>query len=348
MKKPFFLLLIISLVLIVSCNDDDDDETLVGNWVNRYEIKGVARNNANTFVINDKVYIICGYGSYKPYYLRDVWEYDPATTNWARKDSFPTTYGDTKVAVPARINAVSFSIDSIGYYGLGYSEDLNLLDDFWSFNPRTNEWKQVAKFEGVARQGAIGFSINGKGYIVGGDSKTGLLNDQWEYDPKTNKWIETQGIGSFRGSKRRNGFTFTIGNKVYVGSGYNNGYLKDFWVYDGDANTWTEKRKIANISDESYDDDYALPRINASTFVINGKGYVVGGSNGSVLNDAWEYDPLTDLWKRKSYFEGISRTNASSFSINNRGFMLLGNNGSGYFSDIWEFLPDAEADDTDN
>lgn len=38
------------------------------------------------------------------------------------------------------------------------------------------------------------------------------------------------------------------------------------------------------------DDKYKINRANASTFVTDGVGYVVGGSTGSALNSTWRYE----------------------------------------------------------
>jgi N-acetylneuraminic acid mutarotase len=262
-------------------------------------------------------------------------------------DSFPEKCFDDPntlklndtVKILSRIDAISFSVDTVGYYGLGYSETFNLCKDFYKYSPKTNTWTKLKDFPGSARRGAISFSAKGKGYILGGDNGS-LLNDLWEYNPITDSWSETSGTGSFNGRKRKNGFTFTIGNIVYIGGGVNNGvYLNDCWAFDANANTWTEKGKINNNSGDSYDDDYTIPRAYGVTFVISGKGYVTLGSNGSLLTDTWEFNPTDGLWTRKTYFEGTARNYASSFSVANRGFVLCGINGSQYFSDIWEFKP---------
>jgi len=337
-KNNLFLLLTISIFITSSCKKDDSSVTLTGNWVNKYEFKGVARNCANTFVINDKAYIIGGYSSYKPYYHTDVWEYDPLNTAWVRKDSFPGI---------GRIDAISFSINNKGYYGLGYNTDNgDLLNDFYEYNPLTNEWTELKPFKGSARRGAVGFCVLGKGYVATGFDGN-YLNDMWEYVPETDEWIEKVGTGSFPGSKRMNALTFVIGNKVYLVTGKSNSFLNDLWEYDATADTWVSKRKIADVSDDSYDDSYSLLRESGSALVINDKAYITLGAYNSILNDTWEYEPITDLWTRKSYFEGTARTRASSFSVANRGFILLGSNGSSYFSDIWEFMPDEESNDLD-
>ena len=195
----------------------------------------------------------------------------------------------------------------------------------------------MTDFPGSARYGSVAFSANEKGYILGGYDGN-YLKDLWEYDPSANSWSQKS---SLPGSKRMNAAAFVIDNIAYVCTGVENAtYPADFWAYDASADTWTKKRDIANNSDESYDDDYtSIVRENAVAFVINGLGYVATGDNSSVNATVWEYDPATDLWKRKTDFEGAARLNAVGFTVSNRGFVVTGKTGSTYLDDIWELEP---------
>src|ERR1044071_3179889 len=67
----------------------------------------------------------------------------------------------------SRASAVGFSINTKGYIGSGYfyNGTLHVFKDFWEYDPLTDSWTQKANLGGVARSGAIGFSIGNKGYI---------------------------------------------------------------------------------------------------------------------------------------------------------------------------------------
>ncbi|PTS91865.1 galactose oxidase, partial [Flavobacterium sp. HMWF030] len=147
-------------------------------------------------------------------------------------------------------------------------------------------------------------------------------------------------------NKRRNATVFVIGDKAYLGTGINNGvYQEDFWEFNPSTDVWTRKRDIDKDTDDdyTYNDEYAIVRSNASSFSMNGLGYVVGGES---IKTIWEYNPSTDLWVERTPMEGASRTDAVGFAINNRGFYMLGRVGSTYFDDAWEFKPlDAQSDD---
>jgi N-acetylneuraminic acid mutarotase len=172
------------------------------------------------------------------------------------------------------------------------------------------------------------------------------LKDLYQYDPGTNIWTQKASLG---GSKRSSATTFVLNDKIYVCSGSNNGSsLNDLWMYDAAADTWTEKRKISNVSDEEYDDDYAIQRSNAVAFTIGNYAFITTGENSSVVSTTWQYDPATDLWTAKTGFEGSSRVGAAAFTLNNRGFILTGRSGSLSFDNMYEFDPAAEQNDNDN
>jgi N-acetylneuraminic acid mutarotase len=252
---------------------------------------------------------------------------------WTQKANLPGT---------PRNGAVGFGIENKGYIGTGYDGD-NKLNDFWEYNSVTNTWVQRADFLGSARYGAVGFSINDKGYIgTGYDGNH--LKDFYEYSTATDTWLKIVSIG---GSKRRDATAFVISGKGYVVSGLDNAsYQNDFYEYDPSTGLWTEKRKISNVSDDDYDNDYtSISRINGVGLAFNGKGYIVGGSTSSLLGNVWEYDPTTDLWQEKTAFEGTNRTEAVGFGIGNLGYVATGRSSSYYLDDIWCFNPIAEYDE---
>jgi N-acetylneuraminic acid mutarotase len=352
MKKILFLL--ISVISIISCSSDDST-TWVGNWVYSYESGASSRGFASTFVIKDTAYLVGGYSykNNKKVYHRDIFAFTPGKYSWVRKDSFP---GE------GRKFAIAFAIGNKGYYGTGVNDNGDLLKDLWEFDasaPKGQQWSKapVAYFTyGISQ--AVAFAINGKGYIVTGQSDENgsedATKDTWRFDPSNNSCTNLTGTddgAAFTGAKRYGAISFVIGDKAYICSGYNNAYIKDMWEFDATNNIWNHKRDIYNSNEnESYDDSYAIIRTNAVAFTIGSKGYVTSGSSGSILNDTWEYDPATDLWERKSAFEGTSRIYASAFTVKDRGFILMGaaSSSTTFFDDVWEFKPNEELNEYDN
>ncbi|AWK04336.1 galactose oxidase [Flavobacterium crocinum] len=331
LKKGILFTALFSSLFFVSCSNDEDDE-LMGNWIKKSAFDGPARSSATSFVIGDFAYVVGGYTGDE--YLKDLWIYNSTGDYWEQKADFGGV---------GRSSASSFALNEKGYVGLGY-DGTNKLKDFYQYDPSSNSWTQKADFGGTARYAAVGFQAGGKAYFGTGYDGN-YLKDFYQYDDQANSWTLVNG---FSGNKRRNATVFVIADKAYLVTGINNGtYQEDFWEFDPSTDTWTRKRDIDKDTDDdySYNDDYAIVRSNASSFSINGLGYVVGGESTKTI---WEYNPSTDLWEERTPMEGATRTDAVAFAINNRGFYMLGRIGSSYFDDAWEFRPLEEQSDDDN
>jgi len=161
-----------------------------------------------------------------------MWEYNPETDNWTRKNDLPSS---------ARWEAMGFAINS-KLYLLGGAPcrnctGTNLMKDFWEYDVTTDTWTQLPDFPGGRRWMSTGFSLNGIGYIVGGqlddDTKNNLFSDVWMFEPETKTWTQ---LGDFPGGKRSNAAVFILNGKAYFGTGLMSGvgYVNDFWEFDPD------------------------------------------------------------------------------------------------------------------
>ena len=133
-------------------------------WTQRANFTGGLRNRAVGFSIGTKGYI--GTGTNTSVYYNDFWEYNPANDAWIQKANFGGT---------PRNRAVGFSIATKGYIGTGFDNGspLPYTKDFWEYNPSTDVWTQKTDIPGTERQGAVGFSVGGKGYIGTGGTGNG-------------------------------------------------------------------------------------------------------------------------------------------------------------------------------
>jgi N-acetylneuraminic acid mutarotase len=206
-------------------------------WKKVADFPGTGREKAAAFSIAGKGYVgtgQCDEGGPFFVYKNDLWEYNPALDSWRQVASF----GDGE-AEDGRYIAVGFSIGNKGYIGTGIN-DSDYFKDFWEYDPAIGElgaWTKKTDFGGSARQAAVGFSINGKGYIGAGytGSPTNApLKDFWAYDPSANTWTQ---IEDLVGPTRMSAVGFSIDNKGYVGLGYDATYmapdpqLRDLWEY---------------------------------------------------------------------------------------------------------------------
>ena len=251
---------------------------------------------------------------------------DDPLGNWVEKSDFE--------GLP-RGSAVSFVIGDKAYVGAGYNDDgdTDYLNDFWVYNATIDRWDRIADFPGNGRTAAVGFSINGKGYVGTGYDGDYKLKDVWEYDPDLNTWTQKD---DFIGGARYKAVGFAIDNYGYIGTGYGEDLVDkiDFYRFDPKAASGSQWVKVQSMGGSK--------RRGATAFTNNGKAYVCTGiNNGSFLTDMWEYDPTADSWTKKTDLDedddySIIRQNAGSFVLDGKAYVFLGEK-SGTLSDVWEY-----------
>ena len=285
------------------------------------------RYGASGFTIGTKIYLGLDFSSSGK---SDFWEFDTQTNTWSQKADFPGG---------KRGFAVGFTIDGKGYMGTGRdyinTSTSTWYKDFWQYDPATDQWTKKADFGGSARYGAVGFSVNGKGYIGTGRDDKGDNNDMWEYRPATDQWTQVANLMDGQLALRRyQSVAFVIGNKAYVGTG--NQERKDFWEFD--PTTVDQWRKVADFGGGG--------RSSAAAFAIGNKGYVTTGyTNPGYAKDVWEYNPATDQWTKKADFGGAQRVWAVAFAVGNKAYIGTGwgykefSDSFGYQKDFWQYNP---------
>ena len=152
-------------------------------WTQKASMTGSKRTEASVFVYNNLAYIVSGFNNGS--YLNDFWAYNPATNTWAEKrkissvssDSYDDDYGD-KIR---RGNAVAFVMGNKAYLTCGSRN--GVIGTTWEYTIDNDTWAQKTSFEGSAREGALAFTINGKGFIVTGSNSSYRFDDLWEFFP---------------------------------------------------------------------------------------------------------------------------------------------------------------------
>lgn len=269
--------------------------------------------------------------------LRDIWSQMPDTIPLSRE------------------NAVSFSLNGLGYVGTGSKKNAQgieeYLNDFWSFNPQTKEWTKVASLPAAARIDAVAFAIEeqGLGYVVAGQPKDGFpLDDCWAYDPDCNCWLEK---ASFKGGRRSGALGVSIDGKAYVGTGRNTFSISqsDWWEYDPADATETDQQGRP-LGKWTLQNLKPPPRVEGVAFALRGKAYVGIGEAGTGSNDDladfWEFTPNNagGSWRELNNFTGISRVQALAISVQEE-YVFLGlgsNQRSIIYDDWWTYLPDID------
>jgi hypothetical protein len=344
-KSISSLLVIGSVVLLTlllsSCSSSSPTTTTTakpGSWEQIANFSGVGRSGAASFVIDNKAYVGGGFNS-DGIRINDWWQFDPIKNGWIKKTDFPG---------PARSVAVAFTIGNKGYVGTGIGATNNRLKDFWEFDPTGNSgagsWKQIKDFGDpiteTGRYGCVAFTVSNRGFVAAGFTGS-ATNDLWEYLPTSNTWEQRTGI-SF---KRVYAFSMTIGNLAYVVGGSNNGQLiRNVEQYDPLTDRWVQKLALNQKDETGNKIDQPNSREAASTFTIDGFGYVVAGSiSGTPLADTWQYNPTTDRWIQyyalNNQFGGVSRDAAVGFGIGSFGYIATGRSGSIRLDDAVKFNP---------
>lgn len=344
MKKELFFLWILTTGIFFSCdqnsnNDSEPTETteLTGKWTSlSTNLAGKPRGEASSFLIGSKLYIFGGTDGKSP--LNDLWEVDlskssPSWKQLADLDEQTGTISNASSAAYSRSSSVAFAIGSKGYVCSGFDGNRS-LNDLWEYNPANDHWTQLSDIPGAARYGAYSFVVSDKGYVGGGFGEE-YLQDLYSYNPATAEWKNVNAIGEGRAYAS----TFVFEDEALVLGGYNAaGFPDGFWRFNTTRESWTRK-SITVKQEKGSDTQNDILRSNASAFVINGKGYLTCGSNETLLNTTWEYDPSTSLWAKKAPFSSFARMGAISTAVNGRGIILAGKTNNSYLDDFWEFEP---------
>ncbi len=128
------------------------------------------REEAFVFVFNNKAYV----GGDRLAANKTMYEFDPsqgANGLWTQKANYP---GQGSLGIAA------FATNLAGFAGTGavLIGGFTFYKDFWRYAPSTNTWTNRKEFPGTTRAWAMGFSINGIGYIGLGRDENDNTNNR--------------------------------------------------------------------------------------------------------------------------------------------------------------------------
>lgn len=307
----FYNLLCLSFVFfLVSCDKDEKTTKEVeGQWTKGWSGYDYNYGGAVNFKIGDECYVGLGRWTYA---IPEIFYFTPD----AGKERIATFPGG------ARTYASSFVIGNKVHIGLGRSYPVSPddTDDFHAYDFTTQEWETLPQFPGDARQEAFAFSMNGNGYVGGGNGRTGsYFTDFYKFHTQEG-WTKLPAPGL----QRVVGNTvFVIGNKAYhcLGKSPDSGeYSKLMFVFDGETEEWSALR--TDIPDMP-----ELLRSYATSFVMTVDGreyaYIISGeNNGDKLLSCFKYDPVANKFTRikdipKPFVHGLGLvTNDKAYLIN--------------------------------
>jgi hypothetical protein len=71
----------------------------------------------------------------------------------------------------------------LGRYWNGSLNGGGLLSDVLRYDPLIDHWSRCGDFPGGGRQNMVVFSLNGKGYVIGGEDDHARKSDVWTFQP---------------------------------------------------------------------------------------------------------------------------------------------------------------------
>ncbi len=233
----------------------------------------------------------------------------------------------------ARQFATAFSIDTLGYVGLG-GDSTGMPTDFWNYYPATDTWSTIHPFPLGGRTSPIAFSNNSFGYVGSGYDSSYFKGDLFRYNPAVDSWFYVVGnwLGSF--PARTEAVAFAIGDLGYITTGVGGAsvYYNDLMHYSMSSDTFAIRTPGNTLPN---------PRFGAVAFSLNGYGYMgLGIDDSTYYNDFWKYDPIGNAWTQEADFGGTPRFGSVAFSVCNYGYVGLGEDlNSTYRQDFWRYDP---------
>jgi len=288
-------------------------------WTQMDSVNGPGKSVATSFVLEDHGYIVGGLTNQD--FTRKMYSYSPMANDWDDELSWGGETGSGQ----NRGSAVGFSINNKAYIGLGQGNSALYYKDFWTYDPVTQVWTQLADFEGSARHGAVGFANDTHGFVGTGQSAGGLEKDFYRFDPTNNTWTQ---LNDFPGTARKFAVACMMGDEAYLATG-DDGVLKnDLWQYLPGTDTWIQKTSMPLAG-----------RSGAVAWGIFPQLWVATGENnsGQFLNDVWEYNYYGNAWLPKASLPADGRKHATAFVIGDVGYLATGYNNGLFYDDCWAY-----------
>jgi uncharacterized repeat protein (TIGR03803 family) len=280
-----------------------------GIYTKKYDFDGDANGQNPTYLTlagNGKLYGLTVTGGV--YLVGIIFEYDPATSTFAKKHDFSAVVPGSNGSSPNDGLTLAANGKLYGFATRGGITDMGVL---FEYDPATNTYTKKIDFDGtngMFPSGDLVLANNNLFYGVinnGGNNGVGLL---FEYDPTTNNYVikhhfDTDGNGAVP----TNFLTSGSGGKLYGATWYHSDFSAPDGVlfeYDYINNIYTIKHSFGVGADGR--------QPNGQTLNSNGKLYGItlkGGSNDT--GTLYEFDPATNVYSVKISFNttnGIPRS----------------------------------------
>ncbi len=152
-------------------------------------------------VVGNNVYLV-----QDDYFGKAVWKYSIIDDEWTQMNDFPGALRD---------GATGFVVNGVAYFGQGVDRSTqDFFNDLWRYNESSDTWTEVSGPSPIAGlQYAVGFALNGKGYIGLGRSVGNTKTSFYQYTPETDSW---KFISDLPSDPRVKAHAFVANDKVYL------------------------------------------------------------------------------------------------------------------------------------
>ena len=209
---------------------------------------------------------------------------------WTSRADMPTPRAHSATAV----------VDGKIYVMGGFSDNPSnpaAYTQMEAYDPATDTWTRKADLPKPKHTFSAN-AIDGKIYIVGGQSTIPNTADLFVYDPATDTWTQKADMPV----RRSWGPSASANGQLYVIGGWVGTIPQDpagsvlVYRYDPPSDTWTQKADLPDF------------RFESGAASVDGKIYLLGGSprgpgdQGALpgRETVYMYDPATDTWAQKA------------------------------------------------
>lgn len=126
-------------------------------WIEVADFPGAPRSNAVSFTLDGNAYV--GLGENGNTYFNDFYKYSPDTDSWSALNNFPDQRSECSI----------FKFLGQIICGRGEGPNNDRYRDFYKYDLQNDAWIIMKAQANKAVKGAVAFSVNGKGYVIGGN-----------------------------------------------------------------------------------------------------------------------------------------------------------------------------------
>lgn len=264
----FLLLIIQNPGIVLAQNSSTNGTWMIGSSMPN------PRTEVTAVSLNDTLYVIGGFTR------------DGINTNLVERYNFTSNSWDDGIKpLPIPLHHASATANGGKIFVIGgYYGDWVPSNKLFVYDPITNNWTTGPSMP-TSRGSPVSNFVDGKLYVIGGDSNDNSLSNVEVYDPTTKNWT----ILSPMPTARHHAASAVVDGEIYVIGGRITNSLVNVDIvekYDPKLDKW--------ISDLS---PMPSKRSGIAATSIDGFIYVLGGEqNQDTFNDNERYDPYSDLW----------------------------------------------------